>query len=80
MRQHDALRRQIRKEHHAAQKIQLKKEETVIAKKLHTKRSQLLSMEDEYMDKVDEMTERLQKAMKNNVETAVMFRFKWTIV
>ena len=32
------------------------------------------------MDKVDEMTERLQKAMKNNVETTVMFRFKWTIV
>ena len=79
-REHDALRRQIRKEHNAAQKIQLKKDEIAIEKKLNIKRAQLLSMEDEYMDKVDEMTERLQKAMKNNVETTVMFRFKWAIV
>ena len=79
-REHDALRRQIRKEHNAAQKIQLKKYEIAIAKKLYLKRAQLLSMEDEYMEKVDEMTERLQKAMKNSVETTVMFRFKWKIV
>lgn len=78
-REHDALRRQIRKEHNASQKLQLKKEESVMAKKLHSKRSQLLSMEDEYMDKVDEMTERLQKSMKNNVECNVLFRFNWTI-
>jgi hypothetical protein len=78
-REHDALRRQIRKEHNASQKLQLKKEESVLAKKLHSKRSQLLSMEDEYMDKVDEMTERLQKSMKNSVECNVLFRFNWTI-
>jgi hypothetical protein len=59
--------------------LQLKKEESVLAKKLHSKRSQLLSMEDEYMDKVDEMTERLQKSMKNSVECNVLFRFNWTI-
>ena len=79
-REHDALRRQIRKEHNAGLKIQLKKDEIALSKKLNIKRAQLLSMEDEYMDKVDEMTERLQKAMKNNVETTVMFRFKWRII
>ena len=79
-REHDALRRQIRKEHNATQKLQLKKEESSLAKRLHAKRSQLLSMEDEYMDKVDEMTDRLQKSMRNNVNTEVLFRMKWTII
>lgn len=79
-REHDALRRQIRKEHNATQKLQLKKDESSLAKKLHAKRSQLLSMEDEYMDKVDEMTERLQKSMRNSIQSDVMFRFKWTII
>ena len=79
-REHDALRRQIRKEHNATQKLQLKKEESSLAKRLHSKRSQLLSMEDEYMDKVDEMTERLQRSMRNNVNTDVLFRMKWTII
>ncbi len=79
-RAHDALRRQIRKEHNATQKLQLKKEETTLAKKLHAKRSQLLSMEDEYMDKVDEMTDRLQKTMKNSINCSVMFRFKWSVI
>lgn len=79
-REHDQLRRQIRKEHNASAKIQLKKEEAVLAKKLHSKRSQLLMMEDEYIEKVDEMTERLQKTMSNKINCSVMFRFKWTIV
>ena len=79
-REHDALRRQIRKEHNATQKLQLKKKESSLAKRLHAKRSQLLSMEDEYMDKVDEMTDRLQKSMRNNVNTEVLFRMKWTII
>ena len=79
-REHDQLRRQIRKEHNASAKIQLKKDEAVLAKKLHSKRSQLLVMEDEYLDKVDEMTERLQKTMSNKIDCSVMFRFKWTII
>ena len=79
-REHDQLRRQIRKEHNASAKIQLKKDEAILAKKLHSKRSQLLVMEDEYMEKVDEMTERLQKTMSNKIDCSVMFRFKWSII
>ena len=79
-REHDQLRRQIRKEHNASVKIQLKKDEAALAKKLHSKRSQLLILEDEYMEKVDEMTERLQKTMNNKVDCSVMFRFKWSII
>lgn len=79
-REHDALRRQIRKEHSASMKLQLKKEENALARKLNSKRAQLLSMEDEYMEKVDEMTERLQESMKNNVKTEVLFRMKWSVI
>ena len=78
-REYEALRRQIRKEHNAATKINLKKEENQKAKLLKQKRSKLLSIEDEYADKVDEMTDRLQASMVNNIISKLMFRFKWTI-
>ena len=78
-REHDVLRRQIRKEHNAAVKLQLKKEENQKAKVLNHKRAKLLQMEDEYNDKVDAMTEQLQDSMKNSISSSIMFRFKWTI-
>ena len=37
-------------------------------------------MEDEYRDKVDAMTEKLQNEMKNELKSETMFRFKWHIV
>ena len=78
-REHDALRRQIRKEHNASAKLQLKKEENAKAKVLNQKRAKLYEMEDEYNDKVDSMTNRLQSSMENTISTSIMFRFKWTI-
>lgn len=78
-REHDVLRRQIRKEHNAAVKLQLKKEENQKAKVLNHKRAKLLQMEDEYNDKVDAMTDQLQDSMKNSISSSIMFRFKWTI-
>ena len=78
-REYEALRRQIRKEHNAAAKIHLKKEENQKSKLLRQKRAKLLAMEDEYADKVDEMTERLQASMENTITSHLMFRFRWTI-
>lgn len=75
----DALRRQIRKEHNASVKIQLKKDENQKSKVLNQKRSKLLMMEDEYSDKVDKMTDKLQASMDNQISSDVMFRFRWTI-
>ena len=37
-------------------------------------------MEDEYRDKVDKMTDKLQNAMNNEIHSEVMFRFKWHIM
>ncbi|MBP3516978.1 MAG: DEAD/DEAH box helicase [Parabacteroides sp.] len=79
-REHDALRRQIRKEHNATIKLQLKKEENQISRLLSHKRVQMYAMEDEYHDKVDKMTEKLQSEMKNVIHSKVMFRFKWHIM
>lgn len=77
--EYEAIRRQIRKEHDAATKLQLKKDESQKSKLLRQKRSKLMLLEDEYNDKVDEMTERLQKSMLNNIDYSVMFRFRWEI-
>jgi hypothetical protein len=78
-REHDALRRQIRKEHNASAKLQLKKEENLKAKALNQKRAKLFQMEDEYNDKVDSMTNKLQSSMENSVSSKIMFRLKWEI-
>lgn len=77
--EYEAIRRQIRKEHNAATKLQLKKDESQKSKLLRQKRSKLMMLEDEYNDKVDDMTERLQKSMLNHIDSSVMFRFKWEI-
>ena len=78
-REHDALRRQIRKEHNASVKLQLKKEENLKSKALNQKRAKLFQMEDEYNDKVDTMTSRLQSSMENTVSSNILFRLKWEI-
>lgn len=78
-REHDALRRQIRKEHNASAKIQLKKEENQKAKSLNQKKAKLFQMEDKYNDEVDSMTNRLQSSMENTISSNIMFRFRWTI-
>lgn len=77
--EHEALRRQIRKEHNASVKIQLKKAENTKAKLLSKKRAQLFQLEDEYANKVDSMTSKLQSSMENSISSKIMFRLKWTI-
>lgn len=79
-REHDALRRQIRKEHNATVKLQLKKDEMQMSRLLSQKRAKMYAMEDEYRDKVDKMTDKLQNAMNNEIHSEVMFRFKWHIM
>ena len=79
-REHDALRRQIRKEHNATVKLQLKKDEMQMSRLLSQKRAKMYAMEDEYRDKVDKMTDKLQHAMNNEIHSEVMFRFKWHIM
>ena len=77
---HDALRRQMRKEHNATIKLQLKKEEMQMSRNLNQKRARMYALEDEYKDKVDEMTEKLQKEVNIKIHSEVMFRFKWHII
>lgn len=60
-------------------KFQLKKEENLKSKALNQKRAKLFQMEDEYNDKVDTMTSRLQSSMENSVSSNIMFRIKWEI-
>ena len=78
-REHDALRRQIRKEHNASIKLQMKKEENMKGKLLSQKRAILFDMEDEYADKVDKMTDKLQLSMKNSTTSSVWFKFRWKL-
>ena len=79
-REHDALRRQIRKEHNATVKLQLKKDEMQMSRLLSQKRAKMYAMEDECHDKVDKMTDKLQHAMNNEIHSEVMFRFRWHIM
>lgn len=79
-REHDALRRQIRKEHNATVKLQLKKDEMQMSRLLSQKRAKMYAMEDEYRETVDKMTEKLQNAMNNEIHSEVMFKFKWHIM
>lgn len=79
-RAHDALRRQIRKEHNAATKLQLKKEEIQMTKLLKQKRDRLNVLDDEYTGKVEQMVEKLQNEMQSETHSEVMFRFKWRII
>ena len=78
-REHDALRRQIRKEHDTTAKLQLKKDEMALAKTLRKKRERMFQMEDEYEEKVDSMTNRLQASMENTITASILFRLRWTI-
>ena len=57
----------------------IEKEENLKAKALNQKRAKLFQMEDEYNDKVDTMTSRLQSSMENSVSSKIMFRIKWEI-
>ena len=76
----DAFHRQIRKEHDAKTKLLLKRQELELDNKLRRKQKEMFELEDKYHQQVDDMTSKLLIAMQNNVDTSIMFKFKWEIV
>lgn len=75
----EALRRQIRKERNAKQKLELQEAQTKISRQLRQKQRQCFDMEDEWAEKIDELTSKLRKAMTNNFESSILFKFRWHI-
>lgn len=78
-REHDAIRRQIRKTHDAALRLQLKQTENQKARLLSKKRERLFAMEDEGAERVDKMAEQLRASMTNHITATRLCRFRWTI-
>ena len=76
----EALKRKIRRETDSQLKIILKKEENQKGRILNQKRAKYYELSDDYADKVDKMTEKLQASMKNNISANIMFKFNWKIV
>ena len=77
--QHDTVRRQLRKEANARIKLALKEQEVKLAKELRQKQQRFFEMQDQCADQVDQLTERLRKSMENKTEHELIFKFKWTI-
>ena len=44
------------------------------------KQKEMFELEDIYHQQVDKMTAKLLNAMQNEVDSTIMFRFKWEIV
>ena len=78
--QHDAVRRQLRKEPNARIKLALKEQEVKLAKELRQKQQKFFEMQDQCADQVDKLTERLRKSMESIVEHSLLFKFSWLII
>jgi DNA anti-recombination protein RmuC len=78
--QHDAVRRQLRKETNARIKLALKEQEVKLAKELRQKQQRFFEMQDQCADQVDQLTERLRKSMESVVEHSILFKFSWQII
>lgn len=76
----DAIHRQFRKERDAKTKLLLKRQELELDSKLRKRQKEMFELEDKYHHQVDEMTSKLLNAMKNKVDTSIMFKIKWEIV
>lgn len=77
--EHEALKRSIRKERSASAKFQLQENETRISKQLRQKQRILFDLEDECDEKIDKMTSKLRAAINSKYESSVFIRFKWNI-
>ena len=73
--QHEAIRRQIRKEKNARIKLTLKEQEVKLAKELRQKQQKFFEMQDQCADQVDKLTDRLRKSMESIVEHKLLFKF-----
>lgn len=76
----DSIHRQFRKERDAKTKLQLKRQELELDNKLRKKQKEMFELEDTYHQQVDNMTAKLLNAIQNEVNSTIMFRFKWKIV
>ena len=77
--EHENIKRQIRKERVARVKLAMKEQEVKIARLLRVKQQELFDKQDDCDRQVDELTEKLRKSMENQTQVELMFCFKWTI-
>ena len=77
--EHENIKRQIRKERVARIKLALKEQEVKIARLLRVKQQELFDKQDDCDRQVDELTEKLRKSMENQTEAKLLFSFKWKI-
>ena len=77
--EHETIKRQIRKERVARTKLALKEQEVKIARLLRLKQQELFEKQDDCDRQVDELTEKLRKSMENQTKIELMICFKWTI-
>ncbi|MBQ8272665.1 MAG: DEAD/DEAH box helicase family protein [Tidjanibacter sp.] len=77
--EHENIKRQIRKERVAKIKLALKEQETKLFKDLRRKQQELFDRQDDCAKEVDQLTEKLRKSMENKTEVELLFKFKWSI-
>lgn len=75
----ELIRRQIRKQHNARNRIQMLKEEQTLTKKWRDKQQKQFDKEDECNEKIDLMVRNLKNDMSNNFNASVLFRIRWSI-
>lgn len=75
----ELIRRQIRKQRNARNRIQMLKEEQTLTKKWRDKQQKQFDKEDECNEKIDLMVRNLKNDMSNNFNVSVLFRIRWSI-
>jgi hypothetical protein len=74
------LKRLMRKEHDAANKLQLMKQYHDIERTLRQKRDQLYKIKDNHDTLVDKKTAELEKLFENDTSSSLLFKFMWTLI
>lgn len=77
--EHENIKRQIRKERIAKVKLALKEQEVKLARQLRIKQQELFEKQDDCDRQVDQLTEKLRKSMESKTRVELMFSFNWTI-
>lgn len=77
--EHENIKRQIRKERVAKIKLALKEQEVKMARTLRQKQQELFKKQDDCDLQIDILTEKLRKSMENKTKVELMFCFKWKI-
>lgn len=77
--EHENIKRQIRKERIAKVKLALKEQEVRLARQLRIKQQELFEKQDDCDRQVDQLTEKLRRSMENQSKVELMFCFRWNI-